>query len=72
MSHMIADSSEELECMRVALDLPKSALQKAGSKREHLDVCESKRREAIRLGAKEITPRQLVLLLQERTDPLTM
>lgn len=67
MSHLMADTPEELERARVALGLPRSAKHNAGLPGEHLDVAEAKRSQAIRqLGAREVSSRCLVRLRQER------
>ena len=65
MSHLMADTSEELH--DVARDLGLSRwIQKSGEPGEHLDVSMSKREEAIRLGAKAVRSRELVVLVQNR------
>lgn len=51
MSHMIADTREELLEMACKIGLDYKWLQYVGTTREHFDVCESKRALAIRCGA---------------------
>ena len=50
MSHLIADTSEELRSMAQGLGLERY-IQHAGEPKEHLDVSMSKRAEAIAAGA---------------------
>ena len=59
MSHLVADSPEELEDMARRLELREEWGQ--GS---HYDVTESKRAAAIRLGARAVTTRQLIRILR--------
>lgn len=61
MCHMIADSPEELSDMADRLDLNPAWLQYGGTYREHYDISLGKRNLAIRLGAIEITTRELVM-----------
>lgn len=69
MSHMIADSHEELLRMADALGLQRRWIQHAGTYREHFDVSRQKRAQAVRLGAIEVTQRELVAKLNERRAP---
>lgn len=66
MCHMIADSSEELLAMADAIGVARKWLQKAGQPDEHFDVCKSKRAEAVRLGAVEVSSRDLVLVIRSK------
>lgn len=66
MSHMIADSTEELLDMARRIGVVARHIQNEGTTGEHFDVADSKRHKAIRLGAKSITSRQLVRILRER------
>ena len=67
LSHMAADTPEELERARIQLGLPISAVHNAGTEREHIDLSAAKRREAIDLlGAVPVTPRDLVKIRQKR------
>ncbi len=64
MSHMMADTDEELDTMARRLGLnPK---WKQVGWHGHYDVCKSKRAEAIRLGAKEVSTRELVAIFHRR------
>ena len=54
MSHLMADTSDELEDAAEALGLSRW-IQYPGTYKEHLDVCESMRTRAIRtLGAQQV------------------
>ena|SRR5688572_12015318 len=66
MSHMIADTSAELTAMAQRIGVDREYLQDEGTYREHFDICLSKRRKAVALGAKEITQRQLGEMLRAR------
>lgn len=66
MSHMIADTSEELLEMADKIGVKRRWLQRPGTCWEHFDICKAKRAKAIQLGAKQITMRQLVQKVQER------
>lgn len=66
-SHLMADTHEELVEMANLLRLRPEWIQHPGTHREHFDVTETKRVEAIRLGAVEITyPRQTGALMTQR------
>lgn len=57
MSHMVSDTSlEELHEFAADLGLRREWFQNEGST-PHYDVCQSKRQEAIRLGAKPVSCR---------------
>jgi hypothetical protein len=56
MSHMIADTPDELHQMADAIGVARKWFQGQASF-PHYDVCESKRQEAIRLGAVEVENR---------------
>lgn len=59
MSHMMADTDDELEDMARALRL-KRRWKQSPHRHPHYDVCDSKRRQAIRLGARAVSCRELV------------
>lgn len=62
-SHMIADTDAELHAMAEAL-----GLRRAWFQGDHYDVSLAKRKEAIALGAKPVTMRELVRLLRDRVE----
>jgi hypothetical protein len=69
MSHLLADSTEELEAMARSLGLSRRWIQSPGTHREHYDVCASKRARAIELGAQEVDSRFLVRLRRRKRPP---
>jgi uncharacterized protein DUF4031 len=60
MSHMSADTTEELQAMAKAIGVRAKWIQYAGTYREHFDICKSKRTHALTLGAIPVTTRELV------------
>ena len=63
MSHMIADTTEELLDMARKIGVKVKWIQNPGQpKREHFDICASKRALAIRNGAVAVTMQELALL----------
>ena len=63
MSHLMADTPEELREMAAKLGLSRY-IQHAGDPKEHLDVSISKRLEALGLGAIPMTSRQIVHIVR--------
>lgn len=59
MSHMIADTTEELLDMADRIGVARKWIQKAGTRHEHFDIALSKRRLAVKEGAIELTMREL-------------
>lgn len=55
MCHMLADSEAELHEMADKIGVAQRWFQG-----DHYDICLAKREEAVRLGAKEISKRQMV------------
>lgn len=66
MCHMMADSTEELVAMAVAIGVKTKWIQKRGTPYEHFDICKSKRAMAVKQGAIEITREQVAALLNQR------
>lgn len=66
MCHMIADTSEELHEMAQKIGVARRWVQHPGTPTEHYDVCKEKRERAVRLGAEEITLRQIAQKIRER------
>ncbi|KVX33436.1 hypothetical protein WT32_02510 [Burkholderia anthina] len=58
MSHLIADTSDELLAMVRAIDVNPKWIQHRGTRDEHFDIAISKRAAAIAAGAIPITYRQ--------------
>lgn len=71
MSHMIADSTEELLDMAKKIGISPIWLQDPRTPREHFDICLEKKRLAITLGAKEIGFRDLAKITALRPNPNT-
>lgn len=67
MSHMIADTEEELHTMAAAIGVARRWYQG-----DHYDVCKSKRGAAIMRGARAVTLRQLACMaaLRRRGEPM--
>lgn len=65
-SHMIADTSEELEAMADHIGVQRKWIQYPGTPKEHYDVVASKRALAIKAGAVPITLRQLAAMSWRR------
>lgn len=70
MSHMIADSTEELLKMCDKIGVQKKWIQRAGTPREHFDIALNKRKLAIKHGAIEIGMRELVKMIKERGEKI--
>ena len=71
MSHMIADTTEELLDMATKIGMNLKWIQHPGTPSEHFDVCISKRKLAIKHGAKEINYRELATIIDKRRpEPL--
>lgn len=66
MCHMFADTSEELHAMADQVGVARRWCQAQGTAREHYDICLSKRRRAVALGAREIGNREVAALLRGR------
>lgn len=54
MCHMFADTTDELLDMANRIGVDTRWIQDAGTAREHFDIALSKRKIAVRLGAKEV------------------
>lgn len=59
MSHMAADSTAELLAMADRIGVARRWIQRAGTDREHFDVCMSARARAVAAGAIETDMRTL-------------
>ena len=67
MSHLMADTPEELRETAEKLGLARY-IQRPGTPKEHLDVSDSKRKEALRMGAVPMDSRQMVQIVQNKRD----
>ena len=59
MCHMIADTHAELIEMARKIGVNRKHIQKAGTRREHFDICATKKTIAVKNGAVSVTWRQL-------------
>lgn len=66
MSHMIADSREELLVVAAKIGVNARWLQKEGTASEHFDICESMRAKAIGYGAVPISSKEIVRLIRDK------
>ncbi len=66
MSHLIADTREELFACADAIGVPRKWLQKAGKAGEHFDIAMAKRDSAIAWGARPIKMNQLASMVHRR------
>lgn len=68
MSHMVADTTEELLEMVDKIGVQRKWLQHPGTPNEHFDVAMVKRKAAIENGAKEINYRDYAKFVEERCE----
>lgn len=66
MSHMIADTTEELLEMVDKIGVKREWIQYPGTSREHFDVCMSARVKAIKAGAISVGFRELSEIMSRR------
>jgi len=66
MSHMVADTTEELVAMAALIGVQPKWIQRAGTAREHFDIAQSKREIALANGAVAITLRQCSAMCARR------
>lgn len=63
MSHMVADTADELHAMADRIGVKRKYFQ-AHASHPHYDICEAKRRAAVEAGAEQVTQRELVLVIR--------
>jgi hypothetical protein len=66
MSHMVADTTEELVAMANLIGVKPNWIQRAGTAREHFDIALSRREVALANGAVPITLRQCSAMCARR------
>lgn len=66
MSHMIADTTEELLAMADKIGVARKWIQYPGTPSEHFDIAKGKRDVAIALGAKAVNFRELSEIMRKR------
>lgn len=69
MSHMIADTHDELVRMAMQIGVHPKWIQKGGTRDEHFDVTMRARADAIKLGAIPMTMLDLCKMWSERAWP---
>lgn len=65
LSHMVADKITELHAMAYAVGLKRSWFQISHKGLPHYDICKSKKRKALQLGATEIDRSQLKAFIRK-------
>lgn len=70
MSHMVADTTEELLTMCDKIGVQRKWIQYEGTPDEHFDIALSKRKLAIQNGAIELGMRELAKMVRERGEKL--
>lgn len=69
MCHMVADTTEELNEMADRIGVHRTYIQAPGTYKEHYDICLTKRKLAVKHGAKQISVRELGdLLVKKRNE----
>lgn len=68
MSHMIADTREELLAMIDKIGVNRRWIQQKDTYKEHFDICASKRELAIRYGAIPVSPMVLAKILARKRE----
>ncbi len=61
MSHMGADSLEELHSMAISIGVNTKHFQNKIGK-PHYDICQAKKKVALSLGAKEVSDKELIVM----------
>lgn len=64
MCHMIADTLEELHLMADRIGVSRRHFQDK-TKYPHYDICLTKKQQALKLGAIEVSSRELILKLRQ-------
>lgn len=67
MCHMLADTLEELHAMADLIGIKRKWFQNHGT--PHYDICQTKRRLAIRNGAVEVDRKKLVEIIRRLREP---
>ncbi len=66
MCHMMADTTDELLAMADRVGVKRKWIQKAGTVYEHFDLSKGARVKAVEFGAKEVTSRELGMMIRDR------
>ena len=68
MCHMVADTTSELLAMADTIGVDRKWIQRAGTPKEHFDVCLKMRKKAIEAGAVEVSSRELCQIIQGKRN----
>ena len=68
MCHMLADTTAELIAMADTIGVQRKWIQCAGTPKEHFDICKSKRKIAVRCGAREVSYRYMAFLIERKRN----
>ena len=68
MCHMVADTTDELIEMVEKIGVSKKHIQYPNTPNEHFDICLSKKKLALKLGAKEINFREYAMFVEYRKN----
>lgn len=71
MCHMLADTSAELLEMAKIVGIDVGHIQYPQTPKEHFDICLEKKKLALENGAKEVSSRFMVKLIQIKTHDTT-
>lgn len=66
MCHMMADTTKELIEMADKIGVNRKWIQYPGTPKEHFDICLTKRKQAVKFGAKEIGWREAAKLFSRK------
>lgn len=66
MCHMMADTTEELLEMADKIGVNRKWIQYAGTSHEHFDICASKKKKALAMGAKEVGWKEMADLMEKK------
>lgn len=70
MCHMIADTTKELLAMADKIGVKRKWIQYPGTNKEHFDICLCMRAKALKLGAKEVTSKEIATLRFYKIEPI--
>lgn len=68
MSHMVADTHDELIDMVKHIGVDEKWIQKAGLPDEHFDICESKRTLAVQHGAVSVSMSDIGRIIRDKRN----
>jgi hypothetical protein len=68
MCHMLADNTTELLLFAEAIGVNLKWVQYPGTRSEHFDICQSRKKIALALGAKEVTLHEMGEIMSKRLN----